>query len=142
MIKFDEDKVLLLHKLIIESTGGKMGVMNYDVLNSSLNNAYQTFGGVELYPTKQEKGASLGYSLISNHAFFDGNKRIGILVMLSFLDLNGICLSYSDNDIVNLGYSVAKGESKYEDVLNWIKSHEKYERYEEENEEEDSLTKF
>ena len=78
MIKFSKDKVLLLHKLIAQETGGSIGVRDEALLDSALENAFAGFGGQEFYPTKEEKGARLGYALISNHAFVDGNKRIGI----------------------------------------------------------------
>ena len=85
MIRFSEEKVLLLHQLIIAETGGSPEVRDIGLLDSALEGCYQTFGGVELFPTKEEKGARLGYSLIANHAFVDGNKRIGMYVMLTFL---------------------------------------------------------
>ena len=83
MIKFDKEKVLLLQQLVIESSGGSNGVRDFGLLDSAIESVYQTFDGQELYPTKEEKGARLGYTLVSNHAFVDGNKRIGLLVMLS-----------------------------------------------------------
>lgn len=73
MIKFSQDKVLLLHQLITQETGGDNGVWDYGLLDSALESVFATFDGVELYPTKEEKGARLGYALISNHAFVDGN---------------------------------------------------------------------
>ena len=76
MIKFSKDKVLLLHKLIAEETGGSVGVRDEALLESALEAAFASFGGKEFYPTKEEKGARLGYTLISNHAFVDGNKRM------------------------------------------------------------------
>ena len=72
------EKVLLLHKLIAEETGGSIGVRDEALLESALENVFSGFGGQEFYPTKEEKGARLGYALISNHAFVDGNKRIGM----------------------------------------------------------------
>lgn len=125
MIKFDKDKVLLLHQLMAEATGGSTGVRDNALLESALENCFQTFGGEELYPTQEEKAAQLGYSLISNHAFVDGNKRIGIYVMLSFLELNGIKTDASNEDIVKLGMSVADGSYKANDVLVWINNHKK-----------------
>ena len=122
MIKLSKEKVLLLHQLIAEETGGSVGVRDVGLLESALNNAYSTFGGEELYKTKEEKAASLGFSLISNHAFVDGNKRIGVYVMLTFLEAEGIKLNCSNTDVINLGLSVASGEMKYEDILNWIKT--------------------
>ena len=85
MIKFSKEKILLLHKILAEATGGSVGVRDEAMLDSALESAYAGFGDKEFYPTKEEKGARLGYALISNHAFVDGNKRIGIYVMLSFL---------------------------------------------------------
>lgn len=90
MIKFSKAKVLLLHQLLIQETGGGSGVRDLGLLDSALENAFATFDGNDLYPSKEEKAASLGFSLISNHAFVDGNKRIGMYVMLTFLEVNGI----------------------------------------------------
>ena len=123
MIKFDKDKVLLLQQLIIESSGGTNGVRDFALLESALNSCFQTFDGIELYPTKEEKGARLGFTLVSNHAFVDGNKRIGLLVMLSFLEVNGIKLKYTDDELVELGLGLASGNIKYENLLNWINNH-------------------
>ena len=124
MIKFDTEQVLLLHKLVIQSSGGENGVRDFNLLESAMESPYHTFGGQDLFPTKQEKGARLGFGLISNHAFFDGNKRVGILAMLSFLSLNGIKVQYSDDELINLGISVADGHLGYEGMLKSIKSHE------------------
>ena len=125
MIKFDKEKVLLLQQLIIESSGGTAGVRDFKLLDSALNACYQTFDGIELYPTKEEKAARLGYNLISNHAFVDGNKRIGLIVMLSFLEINGIKLNYSDDDLINIGMALAEGSMKYDLLLEWINNHKK-----------------
>lgn len=108
MIRFSKEKVLLLHRLIAESTGGSMGVRDEALLESALESAFSGFGSTEFYPTKEEKGARLGYALISNHAFVDGNKRIGVYVMLTFLEVNGIRLCYTDEDIVKIGLGVAE----------------------------------
>lgn len=123
MIKFSKEKVLLLHQLMAEATGGDVGIRDEALLESAIENIYATFDGVELYPSKEEKAARLGFSLISNHAFVDGNKRIGIYVMLSFLELNGIRIWASNEDVVNLGLSVADGSADYNDILKWIQTH-------------------
>lgn len=125
MIKLSKEKVLLLHQLIAEETGGSVGVRDIGLLESALNNAYSTFGGEELYKTKEEKAASLGFSLISNHAFVDGNKRIGVYVMLTFLEAEGIKMICTNEDVVDLGLSVAAGDMKYDEILAWIKRFEK-----------------
>ena len=124
MIKFSEEKVLLLHKLITEETGGDPSVRDTALLDSALESAFATFGGKELYPTKEEKGARLGYALISNHAFVDGNKRIGMYVLLTFLEVNGIKLRPSNEEVARVGLAVAAGEVKYETLLNWILENE------------------
>ena len=121
MIKFSQDKVLLLHKLITEETGGDPELRDINLLDSALESAFQTFDGVELYPTKEEKGARLGFSLISNHAFVDGNKRIGMYVLLTFLEVNGIRLDVDNDDVARVGLAVAAGEMKYDELLAWIR---------------------
>lgn len=123
MIKFSSDKVKLLHQLMAEETGGSIGVRDEGLLESAIESAFATFDGVELYPSKEEKAAKLGYSLISNHAFVDGNKRIGVYVMLSFLELNGIHIDSSDGDVVALGLGVADGSMSQDDILKWISDH-------------------
>lgn len=123
MIKFSKDKVLLLHKLIAEETGGSIGVRDESLLESALEGAFATFGGQELYPTKEEKGARLGYTLISNHAFVDGNKRIGMYVMLTFLEVNGIHMDCTNADVTAVGLGVADKSMTYEQLLDWVRNH-------------------
>ena len=123
MIRFSKEKVLLLHKLIAEETGGSIGVREEGLLESALEGAFATFDGKDLYPTKEEKGARLGYTLITDHAFVDGNKRIGVYVMLTFLEVNGIRLACTNEEIVQVGLGVASGEMKYEQLLDWVICH-------------------
>ena len=123
MIKFSKEKVLLLHRLIAEETGGSIGLRDEGLLESALEAAFSTFGGVELYPTKEEKGARLGYNLISNHAFVDGNKRIGMYVMLTFLEVNGIHMDCTNEDVATVGLAVAAGEMGYDNLLEWVREH-------------------
>lgn len=123
MIKLSKDKVLLLHQLIAEATGGSIGVRDEGLLESALEAAYSGFGDVEFFPTKEEKAAKLGFELISNHAFVDGNKRIGMYVMLTFLEVNGIRLECTDEDVIYAGLSVAAGTMSYEQLLTWVLEH-------------------
>ena len=123
MIKFSKEKVMLLHKLLAEATGGSVGVRDEGLLDSALESAFSGFGDTEFYTTKEEKGARLGYCLISNHAFVDGNKRIGIYVMLSFLEMNGIRIECTDEELVTVGLSVADGSMGYEQLLQWVREH-------------------
>ena len=120
MSPIDKDRVLLLHQLLTQETGGSHGVRDVGLLDSALQSAFATFDGKELYPTKEEKGARLGLSLISNHAFVDGNKRIGMYIMLSFLRLSGIHISCTDDDIVKIAFGVADGSVTYEGLLEWV----------------------
>lgn len=123
MIKFSKEKVMLLHKLIAAETGGSVGIRDDALLESALESAYSGYGGVEFYPTKEEKGARIGYSLISNHAFVDGNKRIGMYVMLTFLEVNGIRIDCTNDEVVEVGLSVAAGTMDYESLLQWVRDH-------------------
>ena len=120
MIKLAQEKVLLLHHIITKETGGDPSVRDMALLDSALQSAFATFDGVELYPSKEEKGAKLGFSLISNHAFVDGNKRIGMYVLLVFLEVNGVPLRPTSEDLARVGLAVAAGEMTYEDLLHWI----------------------
>ena len=123
MIKFSKDKVLLLHKLIAQETGGSIGIRDEGLLESALEAAFSGFGDKEFYPTKEEKGARLGYNLISNHAFVDGNKRIGMYVMLTFLEVNGIHMDCTNADVSETGLAVASGKMDYNALLQWVKDH-------------------
>ena len=124
MIKFSKEKVKLLHQLLAEATGGGVGVRDEGLLDSALESAFSGFGDQEFYPSKEEKGARLGYSLISNHAFVDGNKRIGTYIMLTFLEMNGIRIRCTDEELVHVGLSVADGSMKYDELLQWVRDHE------------------
>ena len=124
MIKFSKDKVLLLHELMAQETGGSVGVRDEALLESALEGAFAIFDGQELYPTKEEKAARLGFTLVSNHAFVDGNKRIGLYVMLTFLEVNGIHVECRDEEIVRVGFALAEGSMGYEELLEWIRKNE------------------
>lgn len=126
MKMFSNDKVMYLHQLLIEETGGSPEVRDIGLLDSALKGAYATFGGQELYPTKLEKAARLGFSLISNHAFVDGNKRIGMYIMLMFLELNGVKATATDQDVIDAGLSVADGSMKYDELLSWVRRFSDY----------------
>jgi len=123
MIRLSHKKTLALHRMMSAQSGGGEGVREAGLLDSALEGIFATFGGQELYPTLEEKGARLGFSLISNHAFVDGNKRIGVLAMLTFLEVNGCHLHCTDDDIIAVGLGVAGGQMKYEALLEWVLSH-------------------
>lgn len=124
MIRFSKEKVLLLHQILIEQTGGEAGVRDMGLLESALASCEMTFDGRELFPSKEEKAARLAVGLVSNHAFVDGNKRIGVYVMLTFLEVNGIRLQVTDDELVEIGISLARNTTTYEALLQWIYQHE------------------
>lgn len=116
-------QVLLLHSALIAQSGGLDGTRDEGLLDSALNAPFQTFAEQDLYPTVLEKAARLGYGLICNHPFLDGNKRIGTHAMLVFLDINQFSLSYTDNELIEIVLRVAAGEAGYNELLDWLKTH-------------------
>lgn len=123
MTKFSREKVLLLHQLIAQETGGEVGLRDAALLDAALHAAFSGLADREFYPTKEEKAAKLGFDLISNHAFLDGNKRIGMYVMLTFLEANGIELVATNEDVVEAGLGVATGKMGYDELLEWVRLH-------------------
>ncbi|MEI4339535.1 type II toxin-antitoxin system death-on-curing family toxin [Streptococcus suis] len=117
------EQVIELHTRLIQATGGLGGVRDVGLIESSLSSAFSTYFGVEKYPSIEEKAARLCYSLVNNHAFLDGNKRIGVFVMIIFLKLNGIVLNQTDDEVVKLGLGVASSELDYDAILEYIRNH-------------------
>ena len=124
MIVLSKEQVIALHAQLIEETGGVGGLRDEGLLDSALNAPFQSFGNVEPFPSIQQKAARLGYGLIMNHPFVDGNKRIGAHVMLVFLALNGIELDYTQDELADVILGVASGETGFEQLLKWIISHQ------------------
>lgn len=124
MIILNKRQVLLLHSRLIAETGGIDGVRDDGLLESSLNAPFQSFGGIDVFPSIQQKAARLGYGLIKNHAFVDGNKRIGTHAMLVFLALNNIELEYTQQDLSDTILKIAAGSLEFEDLLHWIITHQ------------------
>ena len=112
-----------MHGLLITESGGMDGIRDEGLLESAMNAPFQTFAGEELYPTVQMKAAVLCYGLVNNHAFIDGNKRIGILAMLVFLEINGMDINSKDEELVDLGLSIASNTVRVEDIIRWIINH-------------------
>ena len=116
-------QILMLHSMLIAQSGGMDGLRDEGLLDSAVNTPLQAFGGQELYPTILEKAARLGYGLIHNHPFVDGNKRIGMYVMLTFLEVNGIHMECTNEEVVEVGLSVASGTMGYDALLKWVRGH-------------------
>ena len=122
-MRLTKEQVLRLHEMLTAETGGSAGVRDVGLLESALESAYAGFGDMEFYPTVAEKGARLGYSLISDHAFIDGNKRVGMLCMLVFLELNGVSVNCTNDDIIRAGLDTAAGSMDYDALLRWVNAH-------------------
>jgi death-on-curing protein len=117
------NQLLIIHRGVIEQTGGSPVVRDHSALVSALAQPRMTFDGKDLYPTLVEKAAALGYSIILNHPFIDGNKRAGHAALEVFLILNGyeIEAGVDEQEIIIL--QLASGEITREDFLNWLKKH-------------------
>ena len=118
-----KEQIIDYHKELINRYGGSHGVRDEKLFDSALAAPFQSFGGMEFYPSIEEKAARLGYGLTANHPFHDGNKRIGAHVMLAFLGLNGIKLSYTTDELSDLFLSIASGNTEESELLDWIISH-------------------
>lgn len=123
MILLNKEQIKYLHSKMIQETGGSNGIRDEGLPDSALSAPFQSFGGMELYPSMIRKGARLCYGLIKNHAFFDGKKRIGIYAMLVFLELNGMEIECSEEELIALGLGIASGEIEEKDVGIWIVTH-------------------
>ncbi|MBQ8539701.1 MAG: type II toxin-antitoxin system death-on-curing family toxin [Ruminococcus sp.] len=124
MIKLTQEQILMLHTELISATGGTDGVRDFGLLSSALNAPFQQFDNKDLFPTIQQKAARLGYGLIKNHAFVDGNKRIGVHTMLVFLEINGISLEYTQKELYTTVLDIASGKADVEELTTWILNHQ------------------
>lgn len=123
MVFLDTDDVLVLHNDLIAVSGGSYGLRDPGGLDSAVAQPRMTFGGEELYPTLVDKAAALGFSLISNHPFVDGNKRIGHKAMEVFLIVNGFEISSTVDDQERVILAVAAGEMDRDDFEAWVRNH-------------------
>ena len=124
MIVLSKNQIIKLHSQLIQETGGTDGIRNEGLLESVLAAPFQSFSGTDIYPSLQQKAARLGHGLVKNPAFIDGNKRIGAHVMLVFLALNKIELSYTQDELSDTFFKIASGELSQQDLLHWIIIHQ------------------
>ena len=123
MITLTVSEILRLHQKLLDATGGLSGTRDLGLLESAVYSANQVFGEEEAYPTVEQRAARLAYAITQNHPFVDGNKRIGMLVMLMTLRLNHVQIQYTQAELIQLGLSVADNSYRYEDILAWINNH-------------------
>lgn len=120
MISLQE--VLKIHEILIERFGGTKGVRDLELLKSSLNRPLQTFDKKDLYPSTTEKAAALLESIVKNHPFHDGNKRIGYTLCRLILLENGIEVKATENEKYDFIIQIAQNKIDYEQILSWIKN--------------------
>ncbi len=123
MIFFEYEQVVKLHSSLISKTGGIDGVRDANLLDSALKDPFQTFDGKDLYSDILDKASQLCYSLIENHPFADGNKRIGVHLTLLFLKINNIELKYSQQDLIDFGLDIADGKLNKDNIKEWLVHH-------------------
>jgi death-on-curing protein len=117
------EEILELHRLALEQSGGLDGVRDLGGVDSALAQPQMTFGGQELYPELADKAAALGFSLVCNHPFVDGNKRVGHAAMETFLVLNGWELAADVDEQEQVVLRLAAGGLTREEFTNWVRSH-------------------
>ncbi len=118
-----KEHILTLHKALIEEYGGTPELRDEGLLDSAISTPFQTFGGADLCPTIVDKACRLGYGLIRNHPFIDGNKRIGTHAMLVFLEINNVSVEYEDEELIETILGVAAGDVSAEELIAWIFEH-------------------
>ena len=123
MITLSKEQIIMLHEAIYERYGGSCGVLNEGMLDSALQAPFQTFGGEELFPDTKDKIMRLAYGLIKNHSFRDGNKRIGALVLLVLLELNGWHVNATNEEFADIIMGIAASEKDDKDLKKWVDSH-------------------
>lgn len=114
-------EVLELHRLVVEQVGGAASVRDLGALESAVAQPAASFDGRDLYSSVEEKAAALGFSLIRNHPFSDGNKRVGHAAIETTLLLNGMRLESSVDDAERIILAVAAGTGSREELLAWIR---------------------
>ncbi|SRR6266498_4367214 len=116
-------EVLGIYRRIMQQTGGLVGIRDLGALESAVAQPYATFDDQELYPSLAEKAAALGFSLIQNHPFTDGNKRTGHAAMESFLALNGYEITASIDEQVKVILSLASSKLSRDKFTEWLSNH-------------------
>lgn len=117
------EQIVGLHELIVAETGGSQGIRDHGAIESAVAQPQAGFGGQDLYPTLAEKAAALSFSLVKNHAFVDGNKRIGVGAAILFLRANGYEIAADVDEQERAVLALAASETSREDWTQWVKEH-------------------
>lgn len=123
MLSINIEEVILIHDKIIKKYKGLEGIKDYGALESSLNNAFSTFFGEDLYKTNLEKIANIFYLLCSNHSFIDGNKRTAVNVFNILIKINDLNINYKLIELQELALKSVVHEINMDDVVEWMKEH-------------------
>jgi len=123
MKRLSGETIIAMHSELIAESGGLDGIRDTVMFDASINSPFHTFNGQYLYPTIQAMAAHLAFSLIKNHPFIDGNKRIGILSMLVFMDINELPINCTDDELITLGLGLADSSITEPELIEWIISH-------------------
>ncbi|MDR0897310.1 MAG: type II toxin-antitoxin system death-on-curing family toxin [Oscillospiraceae bacterium] len=124
MRRLSKRQIVMMHAQLVADTGGAQGIRDENLLESALAAPFQGFGDADAFPSLQQKAARLCLGLVMNHPFVDGNKRIGAHAMLTFLALNGIALSYRQEELSEVILRLAAGNIGYDQLLQWLIVHE------------------
>ena len=116
-------EVVELHRRVLQAGGGALGIRDLGALDSAIAQPKATFGEVDLYPTVVEKAAALCFSVVQNHPFVDGNKRVGHAAMETFLILNGAEIDATVDDQERLMLDLAAGRIDRTQLTDWLRHH-------------------
>ena len=125
-MKITRENVLAVYSLLTEATGGTVGIRDEGLLVSALEAPFQTFDGVELFATPLEKAVRLGYDLVTNHPFVDGNKRVGAYMLISLLKRYGFIILFTKEELERIILETASGSIDFEEFNQWVRNHSEH----------------
>jgi death on curing protein len=114
-------EIIQLHAEALAQFGGQAGVRDMPLLQSAVAAPQQAFGGAYLHPDIPAMAAAYLFHLVSNHPFFDGNKRIGVRAAFMFLALNGYEVDLPLDETEQLVLAVATGNASKQEVADFIR---------------------
>lgn len=121
----DKNGIIEVYDRIVARYGGSLGIRDIGQLENAATTPFLSFGGVELFPTVELKAAALTFYITKDHCFIDGNKRTAIATMQAYLELEGVLLDYSQDELVDLALDIANGRLAIQQIAEWIKIHER-----------------